>query len=152
MGNRCLESRMHHPINSFRNPSLDEHRYKNLRKITPCNRSLLRKESSLLKNNPKANLSCQQHWLPSWQSSNHYSIKNYSGIIISEDVRKILKRMLELDPMKRISPYEILKSFGIGCEPIRIPSYWFLLEDYAHQIDININNSNLLNTKMKNQW
>ena len=57
--------------------------------------------------------------------------------------------MLELDPMKRISPYEILKSFGIGCEPIRIPSYWFLLEDYAHQIDININNSNLIITKWK---
>jgi len=132
MGYRCLEPRMHHLRNSLWDSFVDEHRYKNRIKINPRNRAFLCKKSSVFKDNPKTNISCQQHRLSSWQSGNHHLIKNYSGILISEDVRKILKRMLELDPMKRISPYEILKSFGVGCEPIRIPSYWFLLEDYAY--------------------
>ena len=32
--------------------------------------------------------------------------------------------MLALDPEERISPREVLNSFGIICEPLRIPSYW----------------------------
>lgn len=57
MGYRCLESRMHNPLNSIRNPSLDEHRHQNLIKITPRHWTFLSKESRLLKDNPKANLS-----------------------------------------------------------------------------------------------
>ncbi len=49
--------------------------------------------------------------------------QNHSGISLRQDIRTVLRRMLDLDPEKRISPYEVLTHFGVSCEPLRIPSY-----------------------------
>lgn len=38
--------------------------------------------------------------------------ENFSGIIIEDDMRSILKRMLTFDPDKRISPREICEILG----------------------------------------
>lgn len=34
--------------------------------------------------------------------------ENYSGIVLEEDMKVLLKRMLALNPAKRISPSEII--------------------------------------------
>jgi|LauGreDrversion4_2_1035121.scaffolds.fasta_scaffold1719477_1 dual specificity tyrosine-phosphorylation-regulated kinase 2/3/4 len=34
--------------------------------------------------------------------------ENYSGIILDEEVKYLIKRMLSMDPEKRISPREII--------------------------------------------
>ncbi len=34
--------------------------------------------------------------------------ENYSGIVIDDEIRYLLKKMLSLDPDKRISPKEIV--------------------------------------------
>jgi dual specificity tyrosine-phosphorylation-regulated kinase 2/3/4 len=38
----------------------------------------------------------------------HSRIQNYSGIKVREDIRAVLKKMLDLDPEKRISPMQVL--------------------------------------------
>jgi hypothetical protein len=43
--------------------------------------------------------------------------------MIKEDIRRVLKRMLDLDPNERISPLEVLNRFGVSCQALRIPSY-----------------------------
>lgn len=53
----------------------------------------------------------------------HLDHNNYSGIRVSEDIRVVLKLMLQLNPEERISPFDILTHFGINCQPERIPSY-----------------------------
>ena len=35
--------------------------------------------------------------------------ENFSGIVIDDEIRYLLKRMLAIDPEKRISPGEILE-------------------------------------------
>ena len=46
--------------------------------------------------------------------------ENYSGIVIQDDMRQLLKRMLSLDPDKRISPREICE-FLAGPDQLNIP-------------------------------
>lgn len=50
-------------------------------------------------------------------------IKNYSGIELRDDIKRVVKMMLHLDPEERISPLNVLSSFGVNCEPLKLPSY-----------------------------
>jgi len=44
------------------------------------------------------------------QNIEHYLYEeNYSGIVLEEDLKVLLKRMLALNPAKRISPSEIIE-------------------------------------------
>ena len=44
------------------------------------------------------------------QHIDHYIYEeNYSGIVLEEDMKVLLKRMLALNPAKRISPTEIIE-------------------------------------------
>lgn len=44
------------------------------------------------------------------QNLDHYLYEeNYSGIVLEEDLKHLLKRMLALNPSKRISPAEIIE-------------------------------------------
>jgi hypothetical protein len=42
-------------------------------------------------------------------------MQNYSGIPLRDDIKKVLKMMLHLDPEERISPLNVLNSFGVNC-------------------------------------
>ena len=53
----------------------------------------------------------------------HLGRDNNSGIRLDSETKEILKRMLELDPEDRVSPYQVLSHFGVECEPQRIPFY-----------------------------
>jgi hypothetical protein len=46
--------------------------------------------------------------------------ENYSGITVDDDLRGLLKRMLSLDPEKRISPRQIVEFLG-SREQLNIP-------------------------------
>lgn len=49
--------------------------------------------------------------------------QNHSGLVLPNDIKIVLKQMLELDPEKRISPREAMSYFGIEFEPDRFPFY-----------------------------
>ena len=53
----------------------------------------------------------------------HLDHHNYSGIKLDDDLRRLLKQMLHLEPEERISPLQLLRELGVECQPTRIPSY-----------------------------
>jgi dual specificity tyrosine-phosphorylation-regulated kinase 2/3/4 len=53
----------------------------------------------------------------------HLDFDNHSGIRLTGDMRTVLKRMLHLEPASRISPREVLTTFGVECPLDRFPFY-----------------------------